>query len=136
MKPARRQPCRLAQGGLVDRDQPITFRFDGHEYQGYAGDTLASALLANGVRLVARSYKLHRPRGIYSTGEEEPTGLVETGAAPHRTPNCRAPQVVLAEGLEARGQRQQMPLQLLKVRPVFFSQLLCPPADMHTDDER
>ena len=67
------QPFRLAAGGLVDRTSPLRFRFDGAAFDGYAGDTLASALLANGVRFVGRSFKYHRPRGIVSAGPEEPT---------------------------------------------------------------
>ena len=71
------QSFRLASGGLIDRTRALTFRFDGKSYQGHAGDTLASALLANGVRLVGRSFKYHRPRGILSAGPEEPNALVE-----------------------------------------------------------
>ena len=58
------QPNRLATGGLADRSKPLSFRFDGREYSGYAGDTLASALLASGVKLFGRSIKYHRPRGL------------------------------------------------------------------------
>jgi sarcosine oxidase subunit alpha len=68
---------------------------------GYAGDTLASALLANGVQLVGRSFKLHRPRGIYSCGVEDPSGLVDVGTGATRTPNQRATVTELAEGLRA-----------------------------------
>lgn len=98
------QPFRLADGGCIDRTQPLAFSFDGRALQGYAGDTLASALLANGVRMVARSFKFHRPRGIYSAGEEEPTGFVEIGDGPYHEPNCRAPLVPLTAGLAARSQ--------------------------------
>ena len=70
------QVCRLPSGGRIDRDRPLTFRFDEREYTGYAGDTLASALLANGVHLVGRSFKYHRPRGLFSAGVEEPSALV------------------------------------------------------------
>ena len=101
---ANKQPMRLPQGGQIDRSQPLRFRFEGHEYSGYAGDSLASALLANGVRTVARSFKYHRPRGIYSCGEEEPCALVELGRGDARIPNARATLVPLSEGLEARGQ--------------------------------
>jgi len=58
------QPFRLASGGLIDRTAAIPFTFDGRDYYGYPGDTLASALLANGVHLVGLSFKYHRPRGI------------------------------------------------------------------------
>ena len=67
---------RLKSGGLIDRDAPRAFTFDGTHYAGFAGDTLASALLANGQRLVGRSFKDHRPRGIFSAGPEEPNALV------------------------------------------------------------
>ena len=70
------QARRLAAGGRIDRSRPISFRFDGRTYGGYEGDTLASALLSNGVTLVGRSFKYHRPRGIYSAGIEEPNALV------------------------------------------------------------
>ncbi|MPT24397.1 MAG: hypothetical protein E2577_16300, partial [Starkeya sp.] len=63
---------RLTSGGLIDRAKPLGFSFDGTAYRGYEGDTLASALLANGVRLVGRSFKYHRPRGIVAAGAEEP----------------------------------------------------------------
>ncbi len=71
------QRFRLADGGIVDRTRPLSFEFDGVRYQGFAGDTLASALLANGVHLVGRSFKYHRPRGIFSAGPEEPNALVQ-----------------------------------------------------------
>ena len=86
---AEAQPFRIA-GGLVDRAKPMRFRFDGREYGGLAGDTLASALLANGVRLVGRSFKYHRPRGILSAGPEEPNALVELRTGARREPNTRA----------------------------------------------
>ncbi|TIT17997.1 MAG: hypothetical protein E5W86_22155, partial [Mesorhizobium sp.] len=66
---------RLA-GGLIDRSRTLNFSFDGKRYQGHPGDTLASALLANGVRLVGRSFKYHRPRGVLSAGSEEPNAIV------------------------------------------------------------
>ena len=71
------QPYRLPHHGVVDRARPLKFEFDGHRYRGFAGDTLASALLAAGVRLVGRSFKYHRPRGIVAAGSEEPNALVE-----------------------------------------------------------
>ncbi len=98
------QGFRLAEGGLIDRARPLGFRFNGRSYQGYAGDTLASALLANGVHLVARSYKYHRPRGIVSAGPEEPNALVQLGRDPRSDPNTRATQLELVEGLAARSQ--------------------------------
>lgn len=95
---------RLAVGGLVDRQDPIAFRFDGRSYRGFAGDTLASALLANGVRLVGRSFKYHRPRGILTAGSEEPSAIVELRTGARREPNSRATTIELFEGLEAASQ--------------------------------
>lgn len=98
------QPCRLETGGSIDRAKPLRFRFNGRELSGYQGDTLASALLANDVRVVGRSFKYHRPRGVFTAGEEEPCALVETGDGDFRVPTCRAPVVTLRDGLVARSQ--------------------------------
>ena len=95
------QPNRLAEGGRIDRMRPLSFRFNGRDYQGYAGDTLASALLANGVSVVGRSFKYHRPRGILSAGAEEPNAFVQLASGPRSEPNPRATQIELFEGLEA-----------------------------------
>jgi sarcosine oxidase, subunit alpha len=93
---------RLPAGGTrVDRSSSLEFSFNGASLRGLAGDTLASALLANGVRPVGRSFKLHRPRGIFSCGVEEPTGIVDVGSGAERTPNLRATLVELREGLHA-----------------------------------
>ncbi len=100
------QPNRLATGGLADRSKPLSFRFDGREYSGYAGDTLASALLASGVKLFGRSFKYHRPRGLFSAGPEEPNALVELRTGARREPNTRATVVELYEGLEAHSQNR------------------------------
>ncbi len=81
---------RRAQGGHIDRGAPLAFRFDGKSLQGFAGDTLASALLAAGTRLVGRSFKYHRPRGIFSAGPEEPNALVQLRAGAATEPNTRA----------------------------------------------
>ncbi len=98
---------RNAQGGRIDRARPLRFVFDGKSYGGYAGDTLASALLANGVHLVGRSFKYHRPRGILAAGSEEPNALVTvTRDAARRTPNLRATQVELYDGLSAESQNR------------------------------
>lgn len=100
------QPFRLASGGLIDRGQQLDFSFDGTSYRGYAGDTLASALLANGVRLVGRSFKYHRPRGVLSAGPEEPNALVELRSGARREPNTRATVVELFGGLDAASQNR------------------------------
>ena len=96
---------RLAEpaGTWVDRSHPLSFTFNGRQLSGFRGDTLASALLANGVRLVGRSFKLHRPRGIWSCGVEEPGALVDVGRGARRTPNVRATLLPLAEGLAAES---------------------------------
>ena len=98
------QDFRLSEGGAIDRAQTLSFTFDGKRLQGYAGDTLASALLANGVRLVGRSFKYHRPRGIYSAGPEEPNAVVQLRSAARDEPNTRATMAELFDGLEARSQ--------------------------------
>ena len=98
---ALRQQHRLRGGGRIDRRRPLAFTFDGAGYEGYAGDTLASALLANGVHLVGRSFKYHRPRGIFGAGAEEPNALVQLGSGARTEPNARATQVELYEGLSA-----------------------------------
>ena len=101
------QPFRAAEGGRINRDRPMSFSFDGRRYQGYAGDTLASALLANGVHLVGRSFKCHRPRGILSAGSEEPNALVTLDKGQGRiTPNLRATQIELYDRLTARSQNR------------------------------
>jgi sarcosine oxidase subunit alpha len=93
---------RLDNGGRIDRSRPLRFRFDGKTYSGFAGDTLASALLANDVAIVARSFKLHRPRGIVGAGAEEPNAILQVGEGAATQPNLRATQVELYDGLVAR----------------------------------
>jgi sarcosine oxidase, subunit alpha len=100
----RAGPYRLPESGQVDRTQPFPFAFNERNYMGYAGDSLASALLANGVRTVARSFKFHRPRGVFSCGVEEPNALLQLGEGAHAIPSARAPIVELAPGLQARSQ--------------------------------
>ena len=101
-----RGQSRLAAGGHVDRERPLSFAFDGKHYQGLQGDTLASALVANGVKLLGRSFKYHRPRGLLSAGSEEPNALVELRTGARREPNTRATVVELYEGLEAQSQNR------------------------------
>src|SRR5690242_20962768 len=88
--------------GWIDRDRPLRFTFDGVEYTGYTGDTLASALLANGVHRVGTSVRLGRPRGIMSAGSEEPTAVVQV-ETPYPDPMRTATTVELFDGLVARG---------------------------------
>ena len=97
-------PHRLARGGRIDRDRPIRCEFDGRPLAGFAGDTLASALLANGITLVGRSFKYHRPRGLLAAGVEEPNALVTVGDGGRTTPNLPATTVEMRTGLRARRQ--------------------------------
>jgi glycine cleavage system aminomethyltransferase T/NADPH-dependent 2,4-dienoyl-CoA reductase/sulfur reductase-like enzyme len=106
-----KQRFRLASGGRIDRTRPISFTFDGLPFEGYAGDTLASALLANGVHMVARSFKYHRPRGIYTAGVEEPNALVQLGTGARSEPNVRATTQELYEGLVAESQNRMPSLR-------------------------
>ncbi len=100
-------PFRTQAGGRIDRTVDVRFTFDGVSYVGCKGDTLASALLANGVHLIGRSFKYHRPRGLLSAGSEEPNGLVNVvrGAA-RSTPNLRATQIEIYDGLVATSQNR------------------------------
>ena len=98
------QPFRLPVGGTIDRGRVLNFRFEGRAFEGHPGDTLASALLANGVRLVARSFKYHRPRGIFSAGAEEPSALVQLETGAHTEPNRRPTEILLYDGLSAASQ--------------------------------
>ncbi|PZQ99152.1 MAG: sarcosine oxidase subunit alpha [Cereibacter sphaeroides] len=97
---------RIAGRGLVDQTRTLRFSFDGQEYAGHPGDTLASALLANGVKLMGRSFKYHRPRGVLTAGSEEPNALVEIVEGNQQTPNTRATVQEIYEGLEARSQNR------------------------------
>jgi sarcosine oxidase subunit alpha len=98
---------RTSHGGRIDRSRVLHFTFDGRSFAGFAGDTLASALLANGVHLMGRSFKYHRPRGVLAAGAEEPNALVAVRRdAASYTPNLRATQVELYEGLCAVSQNR------------------------------
>src|ERR1700694_2614269 len=95
------QPFRLSAGGLIDRNRPLTFTFNGQRLTGYAGATLASALAANGAHLIGRSFKYHRPRGIVCAGADEPNALVQLETGARTEPNMRATQIELYDGLVA-----------------------------------
>ncbi|MEM9011639.1 MAG: sarcosine oxidase subunit alpha family protein [Pseudomonadota bacterium] len=112
---------RLPSGGQIDRGQRLGFDFDGKRYGGHPGDTLASALLANDVRLVGRSFKYHRPRGILSAGSEEPNALVEIRAGGALSPNTRATVQELYDGLRATSQNRWPSLRFdaLEVNDLF-----------------
>ena len=97
-----RQPFRTERGGLIDRTKPVRFRFNKRDFEGYRGDTLASALLAAGEHMIARSFKYHRPRGIFGVGAEDPAALIQLGRDPGRTdPNIRVTEQEIYDGLEA-----------------------------------
>jgi sarcosine oxidase subunit alpha len=97
---------RLERGGLIDRSAPVNFTFDGRRFRGFRGDTLASALIANGVHLMGRSFKYHRPRGVISSGASEPNALVELREGGRKEVNTRATMIELYEGLAARSQNR------------------------------
>ena len=99
-----RQSHRLNNIGLINRDKVITFNFNGKSYQGYEGDTLASALLANGVHLVGRSFKYHRPRGFIGAGVDEPNAKLQVTINGHSEPNINATEIELVDGLSATSQ--------------------------------
>ena len=100
------RPNRLHDGGLIDRSKTVRFSFDGETLTGHQGDTLASALLANGKKLIGRSFKYHRPRGILTAGSEEPNALVELRTGARREPNTRATTIELYDGLDAASQNR------------------------------
>ena len=101
------KPYRLAQGGShIDRTKKVNFSFDGKQLPGFAGDTLASAVMANGAKLFGRSFKYHRPRGLVGLGSEEMNALVGVGDGVHHEPNLRATQVEVFDGLQAVSQNR------------------------------
>jgi sarcosine oxidase subunit alpha len=106
-------PLRTPAGGRIDRSKPLRFYFDGHSYNGLQGDTLASAMLANGEYLLGRSFKYHRPRGLLSAGADEPNALVNLRRDGARsTPNLRATMVELYDQLHADSQNRSPSLNL------------------------
>ncbi|MEJ6389682.1 sarcosine oxidase subunit alpha family protein [Gymnodinialimonas ulvae] len=112
---------RLHGKGLIDRDAPVRFHFNGKAIEGFKGDTVASALIANGVKLVGRSFKYHRPRGILTAGSEEPNALIQVGAGDAMLPNVRATVQEIYTGLETHSQNHIGPLayDLLSVNDLF-----------------
>ena len=97
------QNFRLDKGGLINRDKKIYFKFNGKNYFGYEGDTLASALIANGIHLIGRSFKYHRPRGFFGVGVDEPYAMVQLIRNNESIPNIRATEQEIFEGLEAKS---------------------------------
>ena len=105
------QQTHRISGGLIDRSSTLEFTFNGKKMQGHPGDTLASALLANGQRLVGRGFKYHRPRGIFTAGSEEPNALVQLRSGAHQEPNTRATVTELFDGLTATSQNHRGSLE-------------------------
>ncbi|MGK0271875.1 MAG: heterotetrameric sarcosine oxidase alpha subunit [Cocleimonas sp.] len=105
----------------INRDKIVSFTFNGEAFQGFEGDTLASALLANGQRLVGRSFKYHRPRGIFTAGSEEPNALMHLRTSAHQEPNARATVAELFNGLVASSQNHRGPLKydLMAINDLF-----------------
>ena len=122
---------RIDGGGRIDRTRRMHFSFDGRWYYGFAGDTLASALLANGVRVVGRSFKYHRPRGVLSAGVEEPNALIAIGEGGRLEPNVRATLLPLFDGLRARSQRGWPGVRFDLGRTADALHGLLPPAFYH-----
>lgn len=108
-------------GGLIDRSKPLHFAFDGKPYTGFEGDTLTSALVANGVRLVGRSFKYHRPRGILTAGSEEPNALVTLNSGAYAEPNTRATTAALFDGMQAASQNRwpSLSFDIMAVNQLF-----------------
>ncbi|NKX43393.1 sarcosine oxidase subunit alpha family protein [Roseicyclus persicicus] len=113
---------RVEGRGLVDRTQPVSFKFDGRTVTGLKGDTIASALMAKGVRLMGRSFKYHRPRGVLTAGSEEPNALMEVGTGAAMTPNTRATVQEIYDGLVAQSQNRWGPLDrdLLSINDLLW----------------
>jgi len=117
--------ARLAHGGQIDRNKPLSFTFNGKAFGGYQGDTLASALIANGVKLTSRSFRYHRPRGIFSAGGEECCAIVSIGEGEQIEPNVRATLQPLFDGLVVSSQNGWPSLKWdLGVVPGWFSRFL------------
>lgn len=116
-----KEPWRLERGGIIDRRTRIPFKVDGASLEGFAGDTLASAMLAQGRHVMGRSFKYHRPRGVMTAGSEEPNALVELRSGPRREPNTKASTIELFAGLDACTQNRwpSVNFDLLRVTSLF-----------------
>jgi sarcosine oxidase subunit alpha len=112
---------RLGGGGQIDRSKVLRFSFDGEPFEGHPGDTLASALMASGVRLMGRSFKYHRPRGVFTAGPEEPNALVTLRTGNRREPNIPATVIELFDGLVAESQNRwpRLDVDLMAVNSLF-----------------
>lgn len=122
---------RLSAGGRIDRTRPLQFHWNGRPLSAFEGDSLASALLANGVRVVGRSFKFHRPRGILSAGIEEPNALVTIGNGAMVEPSARATMIRLHAGLQARAQNCWPSVDFDARRIIDFTSPLWPAGFYH-----
>ncbi|MCY4563853.1 MAG: FAD-dependent oxidoreductase, partial [Gammaproteobacteria bacterium] len=120
------QPFRKPDGGRIDRARSLAFTFDKRRYRGYPGDTLASALLANGVKVMGRSMKFHRPRGVLTAGVEEPNALLSVDWGSGSIPTVRATAMPLLDGLEARTQNRFPSVNFDLGRVLDFTRVLWP----------
>ena len=127
---------RRLTGGLIDRRKPLNFEFDGRKYSGYQGDTLASALLANGGQLMGRSFKYHRPRGPFTSGSEEPNAIVELREGARKEPNTRATTIELYDDLIAKSQNRwpSLGFDIMAVNDLFSN--LCLSTITHFFDNK
>ena len=121
-----RQPFRKPAGGRIDRARTLSFTFDKRRYRGHPGDTLASALLANGVKIMGRSLKFHRPRGVLTAGVEEPNALLSVDWGSGRIPTVRATAMPLLDGIEARTQNRFPSVNFDLGRVLDFTRVLWP----------
>ena len=112
---------RVSGKGLINREKTLNFKFDGHNYKGFEGDTVASALLASGKKVFGRSFKYHRPRGILTAGSEEPNALITVGQGAFQDPNIRATTQEIFEGLVTKSQNNWPNLQydILSINDLF-----------------
>ena len=112
---------RVSGKGLINREKTLNFKFDGHNYKGFEGDTVASALLASGKKVFGRSFKYHRPRGVLTAGSEEPNALITVGQGAFQDPNIRATTQEIFEGLVTQSQNNWPNLQydILSINDLF-----------------
>ena len=112
---------RVSGKGLINREKTLNFKFDGHNYKGFEGDTVASALLASGKKVFGRSFKYHRPRGVLTAGSEEPNALITVGQGAFQDPNIRATTQEIFEGLVTKSQNNWPNLQydILSINDLF-----------------
>ena len=112
---------RVSGKGLINRQNTVNFKFDGVNYTGYEGDSVASAILASGKKLFGRSFKYHRPRGVLTAGSEEPNALITVGEGSFQDPNVRATNQEIFEGLVTKSQNNwpNLNYDILSINDLF-----------------